>query len=290
MDADTLRLTLIVIGTILVLALYLWERSHAADDTDDADDGQCPLPNPSTDKREPTVGTLDPLGECAPPTSTEAVTGPQAPGEVAIESGRRQAAEVASLRAASRRAASVPQAALHLVADASEPEPDAPGGRNTLILQLGVRVRGAEMNGPDLLDVAARCGLRPGELGAFHRKVLDGAGPGTSPFDDALGIEDDGEDLRTLFSMASMVKPGEFPFDAMEEFHTPGVILYAVLRRGFENLPVLDDMIVAARRLADEFDAEVLDERRTPLTAVMVDVLRARVMEFERGRRPRRWP
>ena len=95
--------------------------------------------------------------------------------------GRRQAAAVAMFQAASRRADSVPQAALHLVADASEPDPDAPGGANTLILQLGVRVRGAEMSGPDLLDVAARCGLRPGELGAFHRKVLADVEPDRRP-------------------------------------------------------------------------------------------------------------
>ena len=286
MDADTLRLILIVGGTVLVLALYLWERSRA----DESDDEQLPPPSPSPDKREPTVGSLDTFSEVTAPTPAETLTGPQAPAEVAIESkGRRQAAEVASLQAASRRADSVPQAALHLVADASEPDPDAPGGANTLVLQFGVRVRGVEMNGPDLLDVAARCGLRPGELGAFHRKILADAEPDTSDSDDAPSVEQDGEDLRTLFSMASMVKPGEFPFDAMEEFHTPGIILYAVLHRGADNLMVLDEMTAAARRLADEFDAEVLDERRAPLTTVMVDRLRARVMEFDRGRRPQRW-
>ena len=281
MDADTLRLILIVVGTVLVLALYLWERSRS----EDADDEQLPLPNPG--KREPTVGTLDTLYQVPAPDSTPEPAA--TPATAAMETkGRRQAAAVAMFQAASRRADSVPQAALHLVADASEPDPDAPGGVNTLILQLGVRVRGAEMSGPDLLDVAARCGLRPGELGAFHRKVLADVDLTAGPSGDSVSVDEDGEELRTLFSMASMVKPGEFPFDAMEEFHTPGVILYAVLRRGFENLPVLDEMIAAARRLADEFDAEVLDERRAPLTAIMVDVLRARVMEFERGRRPRR--
>jgi cell division protein ZipA len=184
---------------------------------------------------------------------------------------------------------------VHLVADASlEPEPDAPGGSNTLILQFGIRARGEDMLGPDILDVAARCGLRPGELGAFHHKVMvnesradrtSGARAWGDEHDD--GDEDsdgdgDGEEARTLFSMVSMVKPGEFPFDAMEDFRTRGLLLFAVLHRGPDNLQVLDDMIAAARRLADEFDAEVLDERRKPLTPIMVDVLRARVLEFNR--------
>jgi cell division protein ZipA len=74
----------------------------------------------------------------------------------------------------------------------------------------------------------------------------------------------------------------------MEEFSTRALLLYAVLRRGSDNLQILDDMIAVARRLADEFDAEVLDERRQPLTPIMVDVLRARVMEFNRTPQIRR--
>lgn len=268
MDADTLRLILIVVGTALVLALYLWERSRS----EDADDQQLPLPG--GDKREPSVGRLDTLSEAAEDDLAALATDLK---------GQREAAAVASLQAASRRAAAIPEAAVHLVADASpEPDPDAPGGSNTLILQLGIRAKAEDMAGPDILDVAARCGLRPGDSGAFHRTVMGDSGDSGDPGADEGGDED-GDEMRTLFSMVSMVKPGEFPFDAMEDFRTPGLLLYALLRRGPDNLQILDDMIAAARRLADEFDAEVLDERRKPLTPIMVDVLRARVLEFNRN-------
>jgi cell division protein ZipA len=276
MDAETLRLVLIVIGAALILALYLWERSRVEDVDDDG------LPLPGGDKQEPSFGLPD--SETDPVESELTAT-------VNELKGQRQAAAVASLQAASRRAAAIPEAAVHLVADASmEPEPDAPGGSNTLILQLGIRARDEDMRGPDILDVAARCGLRPGELGAFHHKVLvkDSAVAATSgPQSEDWDADDEGEEgdeTRTLFSMVSMVKPGEFPFDAMEEFRTRGLLLYAVLHPGPDNLQVLDDMIAAARRLADEFDAEVLDERRQPLTPIMVDVLRARVLHFNRTR------
>ncbi len=278
MDADTLRLILIVVGTALVLALYLWERSRAEDYGDDG------LPLTNGEKQEPSFGYI------------EAATDP-AENELAATvtelKGQREAAAVANLQAASRRAAAIPQAAVHLVADASaEPEPDEPGGSNTLILQLGIRARAEDMRGPDILDVAARCGLRPGELGAFHHKVMvkdngaatiSGAQWGDEEGEEEeVEEEEEGEETRTLFSMVSMVKPGEFPFDAMEDFRTRGLLLFAVLHRGPDNLQILDDMIAAARRLADEFDAEVLDERRKPLTPIMVDVLRARVLEFNR--------
>jgi cell division protein ZipA len=278
MDADTLRLILIVVGTALVLALYLWERSRAEAYDDDG------LPLTNGEKQEPSFGYIE--AGTDPAESELAAT-------VTELKGQREAAAVASLQAASRRAAAIPQAAVHLVADASaEPEPDDPGGANTLILQLGIRARAEDMRGADILDVAARCGLRPGELGAFHHKVMvkdSGAATisGTKWGDEEMegegeGEEDEGEETRTLFSMVSMVKPGEFPFDAMEDFRTRGLLLFAVLHRGPDNLQILDDMIAAARRLADEFDAEVLDERRKPLTPIMVDVLRARVLEFNR--------
>ena len=275
MDADTLRLVLIVVGTALVLALYLWERSRADDGDDDG------LPLTGVDKQEPSFGHLDAATD--PAESELAAT-------VTELKGQREAAAVASLQAASRRAAAIPQAAVHLVADASlEPEPYDPGGSNTLILQLGIRAREEDMLGPDILDVAARCGLRPGELGAFHHKVMvkasrEVAASGAQLWgDEGDEGDEEGDETRTLFSMVSMVKPGEFPFDAMEGFRTRGLLLFAVLHPGPDNLQVLDDMIAAARRLADEFDAEVLDERRKPLTPIMVDVLRARVLQFNRA-------
>jgi len=271
MDADTLRLILIVLGAALVLALYLWERSRL----DDADDHELP---PTSEKREPGVGALDAAGEADQSVLASAVT---------MLRGQREAAAVARVKEASRRADGIPQAASHLVADASpDPDPDAPGGSNTLVLHFGIRTKAGDMSGPEILDVAARCGLRPGEQGAFHRKVP--VEPVAEDDDEDGADEGDGEEMRTLFSMVSMVKPGTFPFEDMEEFSTRALLLYAVLRRGSDNLQILDDMIAVARRLADEFDAEVLDERRQPLTPIMVDVLRARVMEFNRTPQIRR--
>jgi cell division protein ZipA len=236
------------------------------------DDGQLPLPS---DKREPSVGRLEPADEARQANLALAVTQLK---------GQRQAEAVARVQAASRRADGIPQTATHLVADASpDLDADAPGGANTLVLHFGIRSKEGEMAGPDILDVAARCGLRPGEQGAFHRKVVArDLDPQVGAAEDEDADEGDGEELRTLFSMVSMVKPGTFPFDAMEDFSTRALLLYAVLRSGPDNLQILDEMIAAARRLAAEFDAEVLDERRQPLTPIMVDVLRARVMEFNR--------
>jgi len=271
MDADTLRLILIVLGAALVLAMYLWERSRS----DDAEVEERPLP---PEKREPSVGALN---------AAEGAGQSELASAASLLKGQRQAAAVARVQEAARRADGMPQAASHLVADASpDLDPDAPGGSNTLVLHFGIRTKAGDMSGPDILDIAAHCGLRPGEQGAFHRKVP--VERVAENYDEDGADEGDEEEMRTLFSMVSMVKPGTFPFEDMEGFSTRALLLYAVLRRGSDNLQILDDMIAVARRLADEFDAEVLDERRQPLTPIMVDVLRARVMEFNRTPQIRR--
>ena len=67
MDADTIRLILIVVGAIFLLGLYLWERSRDLEDAEDDDEGYDDEDAPygagaardSRGKREPSLGHLD---------------------------------------------------------------------------------------------------------------------------------------------------------------------------------------------------------------------------------------
>ncbi len=87
------------------------------------------------------------------------------------------------------------------------------------------------------------------------------------------------EDGVRSFSMANIVKPGTFSFDAMETFESPGLMLFAQLDGALRDMEVLDEMLAAARQLATGLDGEVLDEARNPLTVQQEEVLRARIME-----------
>ena len=210
MDADTLRYILIVVGAILILALYLWERSREPRIPDELDEDDAAKP-----KREPSFGGLD--------VGTAGYTGDP---ETGVESGD--------------------------VGIAPAPEP--------LLIQLGVVATGAHFAGTDLLHAAGSCGLEPGDMDIFHSS--DGEGGGS-------------------FSMANMVKPGTFPFDAMEEFESPGLMLFAQLDGGFDGMEVLDEMLASARHLATALGGEVLDEARKPLTLTKEELLRARITEYQ---------
>ncbi|WP_296808277.1 cell division protein ZipA C-terminal FtsZ-binding domain-containing protein [Thiocapsa sp.] len=248
MDANTIRLILIVVGALLILALFLWERSRRADDTDEDDDyeeADAPY-GLSSGKREPDLG----LGRGRVSDSERAPA-------------RRDVSAAAGLRRAEEESGSASEWA---------PEPDAdddPGLAmadeiEPLLIQLSVGARREPFVGAELLVAADACGLRPGRMDIFH--CLD-------EFDD---------DTRIYFSMANMVKPGTFPFDAMDDFSTPGLMLFAQLDGRPEDITVLEEMIATARKLASELNGDVLDERRRPLTVGKEEELRRAVLENER--------
>ena len=128
---------------------------------------------------------------------------------------------------------------------------------------MSVAKRKGEFDGLELLDVAEGCGLRPGDMDIFH--CLD-------QFDDGT---------RVYFSMANMVKPGTFPFDDMEGFSTPGMMLFAQLQGDPEDLTILEEMIATARKIATTLGGDVLDETRRPLTVRKEEELRAAVLANE---------
>lgn len=240
MDADTIRLILIVVGAIFLMGLYLWERSRDLEDAEDDDEGYDDEDAPygartardSRAKREPNLGRLEDSDERGDSQDWD-----RAPPRREVEPEPTPAASPAPARAA------------------GDPTP--------LLIQLSVAKRKGEFDGLELLDVAEGCGLRPGDMDIFH--CLD-------QFDDGT---------RVYFSMANMVKPGTFPFDDMEGFSTPGMMLFAQLQGDPEDLTILEEMIATARKIANTLGGDVLDETRRPLTVRKEEELRAAVLANE---------
>ncbi|WP_373509588.1 cell division protein ZipA C-terminal FtsZ-binding domain-containing protein [Thiocapsa sp.] len=247
MDANTIRIILIVVGALLILALFLWERSRRAGDADEDDDyeeADAPY-GLSSGKREPRLGRVaddDPDG---------------------TDRSRRSQSPAAQTRRADPESMRGDEWESEPVSD-DELDPDMPDQIEPLLIQLSVSARREPFAGSELMDAADICGLRPGRMDIFH--CLD-------EFD---------HDTRIYFSMANMVKPGTFPFDAMDDFTTPGLMLFAQLDGRPEDITILEEMIATARKLASELDGEVLDETRRPLTVRKEEELRLAVLDNER--------
>lgn len=83
----------------------------------------------------------------------------------------------------------------------------------------------------------------------------------------------------TVFSVASLVKPGTLDPAESTAFSTPGLSVFALLPGPQDAVATVQDMIDAARALAASLNAEVFDAHRQPLTAdsarALIDDVRA---------------
>lgn len=188
MDAATLRIILLVLGVVLLGAMYLWERRRAGERGE-----QSPAPKtnprPAPDRpqrREPSLS-----GRFMEDSSAEAVvpevhdapseSTPSAPVEPTVET---------------RHEASPPLA---------DPAKDA------VIVQLFVFAVGEEFSGSAIQTAAEGQHLVPGEMKIYHRRSLDGASakaqfsmanlvkPGTFPFEQMEGFSSPGLALFAQF-------------------------------------------------------------------------------------------
>ena len=132
----------------------------------------------------------------------------------------------------------------------------APALPEVLVVNVSARV-GQDFGGDAIMSAARDVGLVPGDMEILHR------------FDETSG--------RVLFSMASMVKPGTFPFRSMSDFSTPGLALFAQLPGVRPPLEIYDTLLSAGDRLAALLDGRLQDEQRRPLTAASAERMRERL-------------
>jgi cell division protein ZipA len=131
--------------------------------------------------------------------------------------------------------------------------------RKILSLRLSLapqRVEGAKLH--ELLQAEL---LDHGKYDIFHRSHADG---------------------QSVFSIASMVEPGTFDLEKMNETLYPGVTLFAQLPGPVPGMHALNEMVACARRLHSALGGVLQDDRGVPLTVHRIERMRQEVREFER--------
>jgi cell division protein ZipA len=249
MDAATLRIVLIVLGAFLLVGLYLWERHRARDDDDDGwVQSRSAEPHP---KREPNLGPFDEdTAEPADAASTRHMASADIAADDSDESWPTSFADGRDM------------------AFGDEGPNEAAGARqasDALIVQLYIVARGEPFSGTEITAAAARHSLVPGDMAIFHRRKVEGAAQAAP------------------FSMANAFNPGTFPFDGMDDFSTPGLVLFAQLDGSPSDLMVFDEVVQTAVALAQELDGELLDNARSPLGVEQIKRLRAEVLDLLDG-------
>ena len=127
------------------------------------------------------------------------------------------------------------------------------------VIAIHVAARGERrFRGPDLLAAFEAEALEFGDFDIFHRRTGN----------------------RSIFSVSSMVEPGTFDPDTMEQFSTPGLSMFMIVPGPESPVGAFTEMLSTARRIATMLDGEVLDESGSTLSRQAASHLREQIIDF----------
>lgn len=89
---------------------------------------------------------------------------------------------------------------------------------------------------------------------------------------------------HTVFSVANAAEPGTFDPMTMRDLETPGVALFTRLPTGMSAPHVFDEMAAAARALATDLGGHALDGRQSTLTRQTEQAMRDELLDYEHRR------
>jgi cell division protein ZipA len=163
-----------------------------------------------------------------------------------------------------------PPAAAPAAAASSAPQRSELGRRpaqlpvERIVTLFVVAREGTFFNGADLVVAAEKAGLEFGDMGIYHR-LVDGK-----------------RELGPIFSVANMLKPGNFDLSRLDTLHTPGVSFFMTLPAPLPALDAWDAMLPTAQRLAELLDGQVLDEERNALGRQRIAHIRDQLRGWDR--------
>lgn len=257
-DANQLRIIIAILGALLLAGMYLWGQPKKPKQGSRT---AAPKRAASGDRVEPVIGNvsapLDPAG-LDPDLELEIDRlGADLAAQRGDEASREAYVTPTSPSAAVADAAALASARSHVGARG-----DAKIDR---IVTLYVAARpGETIAGPELVVAAEKAGLEYGDHAIFHRLVEGRSDP--------------------VFSVANMVKPGNFDLTDVANLRTPGLTVFMTLPGPIPALDAWDTMFPAAQRLAELLDAQVLDANHNAIGRQTIQHVRDDLRAWDRQR------
>lgn len=144
-------------------------------------------------------------------------------------------------------------------------EDETPVGLEEKVVVLNVAATdGRQFSGRALAEALEGAGMHLGEHSIYHRTL------------------DARKGRIALFSAANILRPGTFDPDKLDELHSPGVALFFQLPGPYDGLVAFEQMLETARRIAEQLDVKLLDERRCILTNQAIEHIREELREYRR--------
>ena len=157
-----------------------------------------------------------------------------------------------------------PQPDLEPDIPAAEGDSDTPVAEQKIVtLRVVARDQDA-FPGDELVLCLRGIGLHHGKFGIYHRY--------------------DGTDTEhVVFSVASLVEPGNFDLENIKEQKIPGISIFMVVPGPMDGAKAFDLMTTAARTLSQSFNAELLDESGSTLSIQRERFLREEIIQYQHG-------
>ena len=254
MDSTLLRMILLALGILVLVGMYFWETKR-----------RFKRPAQAKKREDPEIGELNPEPE--EPEDSGWHYADEEPDNLDAELAQlsrkvheESADPVSSNSSLKVKEQEVEQRELFGFSAKEESPVDVPAK----IIQINlIAKKGQSFPGPAIQAATKELGLKSGEMQIYHRYTAGGR-------------------KKTLFSMASLVEPGTFPFKTMEGFSTPGLALFAQLPGPGDSLAIFSDMLFTAQRLLAILGGELQDETHSALTKQTIEHMRSQIMEHRR--------
>ena len=251
---DPLRITLLIIGVLVILAVYWWstrQRRGPAEDhlaAGDAEGYEKPTPRSLSHGN---TGTEEPY-----PDPFEELEGV---GEVVVR----------------REENAFEDEELGRISTREDIEQDLPDDEELIIALSIMAPPGRPFSGREVVDAAQGIGMDFGVMDIFHFYPPKRTTP------------------KPIFSLASAVEPGVLDPEEADAILTPGLILFMRLPGPVEGNQALATMLDRAHALSEQLDGELCDETRSVLTPQTIAHLEERISEWrlhqlQNRRKPRK--
>lgn len=139
----------------------------------------------------------------------------------------------------------------------------APGGEQLFIPVTIIDRHGRSFTGEKIMFATEECGFVLDDSGIFYYEAKD-----------QQGYE------QRLLGLANIVEPGTFEEEHMRTFETPGLVLYLHLPAPIEAREAFSSLIEKGRKLAEALEGQLCDETRSVLTNQTIGHLKEKVEAF----------
>lgn len=257
-----LRLSLLIIGVIIIGAIFLWDRRRRIEARKD---DEWALPDPVDEMGPDAFTTVSDPDDLLSDEGMIAISRNDELDLDRIEPLRGLRDEEPQESVTEPAVDKHPESAIEQPKVEQAPaQPKTPQQKESVLILSVIGRDGYEFEGTAIFKAAESAGLYYGEHKVFH-----------------LYPSSDDEKKIAIFSMANILEPGNFDKEKMASIRTPGVALFLQLPGPWDGAAAFERMVNTGRNLAEQLGGNLCDGQRKPLSDKQLDEMREQAAAYK---------